>query len=266
MAPPHLVHSHAHEGDIPGTVDLRAAEGDDTAYGQALFPVPAEDPNDPLQWPGWKKHMILVICSLYSFLSNSALYNWKQENAGLIALGNLIGYGLAVPLTWTSDRLAAHLTKRNGGVREAEMRLGVLIPAAIIAPAGLIVYGLTAQHDLHWIGYFAGVAMCDWGSYFFFTFTLAYAVDSYTANTSEMLIAMCVGKQLISFAFGIYVLEWVVQRGYATIIAGVFVGVLVANNVFVGVFMVFGRRIRRFYAGTWLAGWHRGTVRQVMTH
>ncbi|KAK3075915.1 hypothetical protein LTR53_000344 [Teratosphaeriaceae sp. CCFEE 6253] len=544
MAPAHLVHSHAHEGDIPGTVDLRAAEGDDTAYGQALFPVPAEDPNDPLQWPGWKKHMILVICSLYSFLSNSALlgpavyigiyaeafeispvvasglvsypnicygvgtlitvpaylkfgrrpvmlgsllvylagligcgcsrsygalmacriihafasgvcealpvqlvndifflhergsklgyytvclcwgstgplyagymlaggyswrlyfyvetafagallilaflfveettykrhtpsgpaipnpngekrvygqdeldgskssqekveggavevvtmvpprrtfvetlkpwsgvnadeqffmtivrsfsyflvpavlwvvtsfgiyiglgalvfnytfplkiiappYNWKQENAGLIALGNLIGYGLAVPLTWTSDRLAAHLTKRNGGVREAEMRLGVLIPAAIIAPAGLIVYGLTAQHDLHWIGYFAGVAMCDWGSYFFFTFTLAYAVDSYTANTSEMLIAMCVGKQLISFAFGIYVLEWVVQRGYATIIAGVFVGVLVANNVFVGVFMVFGRRIRRFYAGTWLAGWHRGTVRQVMTH
>lgn len=24
-------------------------EGDDTALGQALFPVPAEDPNDPLQ-------------------------------------------------------------------------------------------------------------------------------------------------------------------------------------------------------------------------
>lgn len=44
-----IVNSHAHEGDIPGTVDLSAAEGDDTAYGQALYPVPAEDPNDPLQ-------------------------------------------------------------------------------------------------------------------------------------------------------------------------------------------------------------------------
>jgi hypothetical protein len=96
----------------------------------------------------------------------------------LIALGNIIGYGLAVPLTWTSDRLAAYLTKKNNYIREAEMRLGVLIPAAIIAPCGLIVYGLTAQHNLHWIGYFAGVAMCDWGSYFFFTFTLAYAIDS----------------------------------------------------------------------------------------
>ena len=47
--PQHLVHSHAHEGEIPGTVDLRAVEGDDTGYGQALFPVPADDPNDPLQ-------------------------------------------------------------------------------------------------------------------------------------------------------------------------------------------------------------------------
>ena len=24
-------------------------EGDDTGYGQALYPVPADDPNDPLQ-------------------------------------------------------------------------------------------------------------------------------------------------------------------------------------------------------------------------
>jgi hypothetical protein len=32
--------------------DLRAAEvGDDTAYGQALFPVPSADPNDPLSQP-----------------------------------------------------------------------------------------------------------------------------------------------------------------------------------------------------------------------
>jgi len=115
-------------------------------------------------------------------------YNWAEENSGLIALGNVIGYALAVPLTWTSDRLAAYLTRRNGGIREAEMRLGVLFPAMVIAPCGLIVYGLTAQHRLSWVGYFAGVAMCDWGSYFYFTFTLAYAVDSYYANTSEMLI------------------------------------------------------------------------------
>jgi hypothetical protein len=40
--------SHAHE-DVPGTVNVQAVEGDDVAYGQALFPVPEDDPNDPLQ-------------------------------------------------------------------------------------------------------------------------------------------------------------------------------------------------------------------------
>lgn len=45
----HDVHSHAHEEAIPGTVNLRAREGEETHYGQALYPVPSSDPNDPLQ-------------------------------------------------------------------------------------------------------------------------------------------------------------------------------------------------------------------------
>lgn len=44
------------------------------------------------------------------------------------------------------------------------MRLGVLLPAMLIGPAGLIIYGFTAERDLHWMGYFAGVAMTDWAS------------------------------------------------------------------------------------------------------
>jgi len=66
-----MVYSHAHEEDVPGTVNLKAIgklrfhllchsflldtnfikEGDDTFMGQALFPVPSQDPNDPLQVP-----------------------------------------------------------------------------------------------------------------------------------------------------------------------------------------------------------------------
>ena len=93
---------------MPGTVNLLAAEGDDTGYGQALFPVPAEDPNDPLQWGNFKKTMILVICALYSFLGNSSLLGpavylviYSQEfgisvptASGLISYPNLAyGFG-----------------------------------------------------------------------------------------------------------------------------------------------------------------------------
>ena len=56
------------------------------------------------------------------------------------------------------------------------MRLGVMLPAMLIGPAGLVLYGLTAERDLHWVGYFAGVAMVDWSSYFYFTFALAVSL------------------------------------------------------------------------------------------
>jgi uncharacterized membrane protein len=176
----------------------------------------------------------------------------SQQNSGLIALGNIIGYGLAVPLTFTSDLLAAHLTRRNNSIREAEMRLGVLLPAMVLAPCGLILYGLTAHFRLHWVGYFAGVALVDWSSYFYFTFTLAYAVDSYTANTSELVIAQCLGKSGISFAFGLYLLEWVEVSGYAVVVAGIFTAVLVVNNFALVPFLVWGKRVRRFYARSWV--------------
>jgi hypothetical protein len=47
------------------------------------------------------------------------------------------------------------------------MRLGVLFIPMLIAPAGLLVYGMTAQHNLHWFGYFAGVAMVNWSAFFY---------------------------------------------------------------------------------------------------
>ncbi|KAI0445698.1 putative MFS transporter [Xylaria telfairii] len=529
----HLAHSHAHEEDIPGTVNLNASEGDDTGYGQALFPVPAEDPNDPLQWSNFKKTMILIICSFYSFLANAALigpspyidlwaeefditptkaselisypnlafgfgslifvplylkigrrpvmlislivfctgiigasqsktygalmatrvihgfgscvcealpvqlvndifflhergerigyytvclclgtfaslpagyilaggygwrlffyvefafgaallvlaflfveetsydrkaamltptpavesekasdevtsqvlidqsdtripprksfaktlslwgrvdhdvpfftmmarsftyflvpqalwviasfginigllalaysytfpilitsppYNWTVINSGLFAIAAVVGYALAVPFTSASDRLAAYFTKRNNGIREAEMRLGVMLPAMLIGPAGIILYGITAEKSLHWVLYFVGGALSYFAAYFYFSFTLAYAVDSYHSNTSEMLIAMNLGKQAISFGFGLKLLTWVMESGYAVVMSGVFGGVLLVNNLVLLVFMVWGKRIRRFMSTTWLARLHSSSIKEVVTH
>jgi hypothetical protein len=177
----------------------------------------------------------------------------------LIAVGNAVGYILAIPFTTTSDRLAAYLTRRNHGIREAEMRLGVLLPAMFVGPAGLIVYGFTAQRNLHWFGYFAGVAMCNWSAYFYFTFSLAYAVDSYTVNLSEMLIAMNMGKQAISFGMGFQLLDWILAKGYVTMIAGIFCGVLAANDLALLVFIFLGKRIRVATSRTWLARMHQQT-------
>jgi hypothetical protein len=193
-------------------------------------------------------------------------YNWSETSSGLIAVASFLGYLLAIPFTTSSDRLAARLTRKNNGIREAEMRLGVMLPVMFLAPAGLIVYGLAAERNLHWVAYFAGVVMCQAGSFFYFTFTLAYAIDSYTANISEMLIAMNLGKQAISFGMGLDLLNWVLQHGYAVMIAGVFCAIVAMNNLALIPFMIWGKGIRKFMARTWLAKVHRDSVREIATH
>lgn len=138
-----------------------------------------------------------------------------------------------------------------------------MLPAMIIAPAGIILYGLAAEKNLHWIAYFFGVGMDQFGALFYFSFTLAYAVDSYQANTSEMLIAMNLGKQSISFGMGIYLLDWIIKDGFAVTISGIFTAVLLINNLMLLVFMFYGKKIRIFMSKTWLARLHRGTIKSV---
>jgi len=74
-----------------------------------------------------------------------------------------------------------------------------------------------------------------------------------------MLIAMNLGKQAISFGMGIDLLEWILTTGYAKVISGAFVAILVLNNIMVPVFMWKGKAIRRFMHGTWLAKLHYRT-------
>lgn len=216
------------------------------------YTFPIKITNPPYNWTEVRTPPLSVALGSLLILTEKK----KQEDSGLLSVATLIAFVLAVPFAPTSDRLAARLTRRNNGVREAEMRLGVMIPAMVIAPAGLILYGLTAERNLHWIGYFFGGGMTQWAGYFYFSFALAYAVDSYNANTSEMLIAMNLGKQAISFGLSVNLLDWVLDTGYAVVISGIFCAVLVLNNFMLIVFMIWGKEIRKSMAGSWLAKFH----------
>lgn len=50
-----------------------------------------------------------------------------------------------------SDQLVIYLARRNGGVKEPEMRLYMLIPSFVLAAAGYMLYGWGAQSELSWI-------------------------------------------------------------------------------------------------------------------
>jgi hypothetical protein len=83
---------------------------------------------------------------------------------------------------------------------------------------------------------------------------------------SEMLIAMNLGKQAISFAMGIYLLEWILDIGYVKMISGIFCGILAINNLALILFMIWGKKIRVATSKTWLARMHRETAVQGESH
>ena len=93
-----------------------------------------------------------------------------------------------------------------------------------------------------------------------------------------MLIAINVGRSVINFGLGYAtiklvrtleyanqscsgdLLDWVLTTGYGKVIAGAFIGVLLANNLALLPFMWKGKAIRRFMTGTPLARLHQLTA------
>lgn len=85
-------------------------------------------------------------------------------------------------------------------------------------------------------------------------------MDSYNANVAEMLVIMNLGKQAISFGMGFGLLDWVLQHGYATIVAGAFTAVLCVDTFAVLPFWFFGRRLDRLLVwDDWL-----GCIKEVL--
>ncbi|KAH7305296.1 major facilitator superfamily domain-containing protein [Stachybotrys elegans] len=188
-------------------------------------------------------------------------YSWPIENTGLVAVSAFLGYLLAAGAFSTlPDRFAAWLTRKNNNIHEAENRLWSLAVVFFVCPAALILYGYSAEDQLHWFGLVFAIGMFQFGAFFYLTYTLAYAMDSYEAKIPEMLIAMNLGKQSISFAFGFKVIDWVQAQGFITVFAGIFCGAITINNLFVFVFLIFGKWSRRWLSTTALARMHRESI------
>jgi MFS family permease len=84
-------------------------------------------------------------------------YNWGTTATGLIffaaLVGNFIGWATGV----LSDQLVIYLARRNGGIKEPEMRLYMLVVCFIYAAVGYMLYGWGAQLGLHWITVAIGI-------------------------------------------------------------------------------------------------------------
>lgn len=172
-------------------------------------------------------------------------YLFSNSDVGLVwfspLIGSLIGAYFSGPL---NDRLTVYLSNRNRGWREPEYRLWAFIPSAIIMPGGLIMYGATAAHGLHWIAPVFGMGLVGFGLSVGGTVTMSYILDSYKEIDTQVITTIILLRNIIGFGISFGIQSWIEGMGLQNTF--IFVGCLsFAVTIFAVFFIVFGKRMRR---------------------
>ncbi|RFU24082.1 hypothetical protein B7463_g12253, partial [Scytalidium lignicola] len=204
-----------------------------------------------------------VLNGTMSLILTAAPYNFSASLVGVAYMAPLIGAAFAC--LWSgfyADKLAIWFAHRNGGVREAEHRLWSLLVSGFIAPVGLIVWGVGAAHQIHWIGLMFGIGMLTFSVVCGGATALSYNVDCFKDLAGETLIAVIIVRNTLGFGFSYAITPWVDNQGLIRTFVAVGMVALAATLTFL-IMVYAGKRLRRFsakryyaYVATSVAGAH----------
>jgi hypothetical protein len=142
-------------------------------------------------------------------------YNWNGSQIGYANFA-FVGGGIIGLLTAgrLSDWIAARATRRNGGIREAEMRLPALIPFVILSAVGLVVAGVGFTYHWPW----AVVVILGYGGTGLSvtsvpTIAIAYAIDCYKPISGEIMVVATVLKNTCGFVMSYWVFTEAAKGG-----------------------------------------------------
>ncbi|RSL50854.1 hypothetical protein CEP54_011719 [Fusarium duplospermum] len=169
---------------------------------------------------------ICIICGLYVGLSYAYLYlmftsltplfmriyHFNTINSGLtflgLGIGSMIGViyfsissdrnmkKLAAKAQTSSDEETGPTEEQQPVVMKPEYRLPPLRVGAIFLPAGLFIYGWTAEYKVHWIAPIIGTAVMGVGNLIIFMTLQMYLVDSFTVYAASALAANAVMRSI----------------------------------------------------------------------
>ncbi|KAK8151985.1 major facilitator superfamily domain-containing protein [Phyllosticta citribraziliensis] len=172
-------------------------------------------------------------------------YNWSTTSTGLLCLaalvGAIMGYTTSGPL---SDALVLRLARRNGGVKEPEMRLWALAPCSVYGGAGYLLYGWGAARGLHWAVVAVGLGGMIAQQVGASGVATAYAMDCFADVGGELVVVLAICSSCVNFAVSYAVQPFIEAAGYG--VAFTVFGALVMGSLVGGVALGFwGKRWRR---------------------
>jgi hypothetical protein len=93
----------------------------------------------------------IAIGTTYGNIVTAPPYNWAQDKASYVNIGQIVVAIIALPLLGSgSDKLVKWRAQRNGGIHEPENRILPLIIPLIVGVFSCVLYGLAAQNPTHY--------------------------------------------------------------------------------------------------------------------
>lgn len=129
-----------------------------------------------------------------------------------LGLGFFLGTQICAPL---NDRIYRYLRDTRGnGKGRPEFRVPLMLPASLLVPVGLFLYGWSAEYKTHWIVPDIGAAFLALGVIVCFQSTQVYIVDAYTQFAASAIGAATVLRSLAGFGFPLFAPTMYASLGY----------------------------------------------------
>ena len=144
------------------------------------------------------------------------VYGESVGVAGLnyISLGIGLGLGAQVCAPM-QDRIYAALKRHyNVDIGRPEFRIPLMVPGAMLAPIGLLIYGWCAEYRTHWIAPNIGVTIFSIGTVISFQCIQGYLVDTYTRYAASAVAAGTVLRSFGGFGFPLFAPYMYERLGY----------------------------------------------------
>ncbi|QKX62008.1 uncharacterized protein TRUGW13939_09164 [Talaromyces rugulosus] len=149
--------------------------------------------------------MYLMLSTFPSLWTDPNYYGESTGIGGLnyisLGLGSFLGAYLCAFL---NDCFYRHFKARNNDIGKPEFRVPLLAVTAIVVPAGLFIYGWTAQTHQHWIAPNIGTCLFAVGNIITFQCMQTYTVDAYTKYAASAMAAVSVLRSLAAFGFPLF--------------------------------------------------------------
>src|SRR5690242_12689263 len=194
---------------------------------------------------------ILFIGSSYTTILRSPPYSLGSSVIINLNIASAVGAFIAYPVGgWLVDEILKRLTKRNGGVREAEHYLVGYIPPAIIGACGSLLYGFAAHCQWHYSLYFVSSGLTALAWITLCITNIMWVTEAFPRWAGPAVAVSSGACYIISFGIGLALVPWIFAHGFKFVGIELAILQIVAGLIAIPV-AFWGKSARQAINGKW---------------